>query len=127
MKRITLTRQHRRLFLGAVILCAAAGVIIFLLQKGFGIPCLFLRLTGLECPGCGNTRAVLALLRLDLPAAFGYNPMFLPELFYIGWVLLHCSRSYLSGKSFSYRPPAPWLDKLLLAAIILWWLIRNLI
>ena len=35
------------------------------------------------CPGCGMTRAVLAALRLDLAAAFGYHAMFwsMPVLF----------------------------------------------
>ena len=31
-------------------------------------------LTGLDCPGCGVTRMCLALLRLDLSAAWSANP-----------------------------------------------------
>lgn len=33
-------------------------------------------LFGVPCPGCGVTRAVLSVLRLDLPGAFAYNPAF---------------------------------------------------
>ena len=40
------------------------------------IPCLFQSFWGIECPGCGMTRAMLAVLRLDLKAAFAYHPMF---------------------------------------------------
>lgn len=127
MKKPVLTHRHRNLLLGVGAVCAAIAVFYILAQQGIGIPCLFYRLTGLQCPGCGNSRAALALLRLDLTAAFGYNPMFLPEFFYIGWVLFHCSRSYLQGKGFRYRPPVLWLDITLLVAVFLWWLIRNLI
>ena len=38
--------------------------------------CLFHRLTGLKCPGCGGTRALKAALQSDWAAAWGYN-MFL--------------------------------------------------
>ena len=31
---------------------------------------------GIPCPGCGMTRAYLALLRLDFAAAFEYHPLF---------------------------------------------------
>ena len=37
-------------------------------------PCPFHLLTGLDCPGCGVTRMCLALLRLDLSAAWSANP-----------------------------------------------------
>lgn len=40
-----------------------------------GSPCVFRVITGVPCPGCGLTRAGIALLRLDLPMAFYYNPM----------------------------------------------------
>ena len=40
-------------------------------------------LFGFPCPGCGMTRATLALLRLDFVAAFKYNPSI-----YIGILLL---------------------------------------
>lgn len=36
--------------------------------------CLFLRLTGWRCPGCGTTRMSAALLRGDVAGAFYYNP-----------------------------------------------------
>ena len=38
------------------------------------LPCPFHLLTGLDCPGCGVTRMCLALLRLDLSAAWSSNP-----------------------------------------------------
>jgi hypothetical protein len=40
--------------------------------------CPFNALTGLPCPGCGMTRAFLALGRLDLAGAFALNPLVFP-------------------------------------------------
>lgn len=37
-------------------------------------PCLFRALTGFYCPGCGMTRALHALLHLDIATAFRMNP-----------------------------------------------------
>lgn len=37
------------------------------------IPCLFNKVTGYECPGCGVTRASLALLNGNFYQAFRYN------------------------------------------------------
>lgn len=38
--------------------------------------CPYAWLLGIECPGCGMTRAYLALLKLDFTKAFSMHPMF---------------------------------------------------
>lgn len=38
-----------------------------------GVGCPVKHLTGLDCPGCGSTRALGALTRLDVGAAFDHN------------------------------------------------------
>jgi hypothetical protein len=38
-------------------------------------PCLFYRLTGFYCPGCGITRALHALVHGDLARAWAMNPL----------------------------------------------------
>lgn len=40
------------------------------------ISCPILSITGVHCPGCGMTRALLSALRLDFAAAFSYHFMF---------------------------------------------------
>ena len=46
-----------------------------LITHSFGWQNCILKLTiGFPCPGCGMTRAMLALLRLDFIKAFEYNP-----------------------------------------------------
>lgn len=127
MRSPTFTNRHRNLLLGLLGAIAAVALIYILAQLGFGIPCLFLKLTGFQCPGCGNTRAALALLRLDVAAAFGYNPLFLLEFLYLLWVLFHCAKSYLKGARFSYTPPVLWLDAVVLVVLLAWWVVRNLL
>lgn len=46
----------------------------------YGPPCPFHAMTGLDCPGCGATRAVLALTRGDVAAAFGHNVFIVASL-----------------------------------------------
>jgi hypothetical protein len=53
------------------------------------IACPFHELTGLDCPGCGSTRALGALARLDLASAFDHNllvPVALVAVV-VSWVL----------------------------------------
>lgn len=52
-----------------------AGVLYGLICSwlGVGIPCLFYKLTGFQCPGCGVSRMCLSLLRLDFAGAWRYN------------------------------------------------------
>jgi hypothetical protein len=38
-------------------------------------PCLWHRATGLPCPGCGATRAILSLLQGRIAAALAFNPL----------------------------------------------------
>ena len=42
--------------------------------------CPFQAITGLECPGCGMTRAMISLGQLKLGAAMGYNLFSIPLL-----------------------------------------------
>lgn len=51
------------------------AILILVLDMG----CIFRKVTGVPCPGCGMTRAHLAVLHLDLQGAFFYHPLwFLP-------------------------------------------------
>lgn len=55
-------------------------LIIFRLLK---VPCIFKHFLGIECIGCGMTRAVLSALNFDFKTAFMYHSMFwsLPILY----------------------------------------------
>ncbi len=64
--------------------CAIIAVLVGIMYL-FDIPCPFKWLFKIPCPGCGMTRAYISLLHLDIPGAFGFNPMFwsVPILFLI--------------------------------------------
>ena len=51
----------------------------------FGMSCPLKILFGISCPGCGMTRAIIAIFHLDFQTALHYHPMivFLPFLAYI--------------------------------------------
>ncbi len=50
-------------------------LLLILVMYRLGIPCLFRMFLNIPCPGCGMTRALLALLKLDLADAFSHHPM----------------------------------------------------
>lgn len=51
-------------------------VVIYTILNLFGAGCPIKFLTGVSCPGCGMTRAVLAAMRLEFHEAFYYHPLF---------------------------------------------------
>jgi hypothetical protein len=54
----------------------AIGVLIYvLLLRLFDSTCIILSLFGFICPGCGMTRALISVLKLDFAAALSYHPL----------------------------------------------------
>ncbi len=51
-------------------------MVSIVMGKVLEMPCVFLRLTGYECIGCGMTRALLSALNFDFSSAFEYHWMF---------------------------------------------------
>ena len=60
-----------------MMLLGMAGLLygIFVSYTGLAIPCLFRKVTGLLCPGCGVTGMCVALLHLDWRGAFSCHPV----------------------------------------------------
>ncbi len=54
-----------------ILLIFAYDYIVF--NYNIGVPCVINKCFGVYCPGCGMTRAVDALLKLDFKEAFKYN------------------------------------------------------
>ena len=64
---------------------AAAGLgYLLLVPNEYKIPCVFNYATGLQCPGCGLTRASLAILRGDIPGAISFNALIFTAPIFVG-------------------------------------------
>ena len=120
-------RLWRVLFLWGAILLAGVGYGLFCARTGRGIPCILHELTGLDCPGCGMTRAVLALARLDVAAAFGYNAIWPVILGYLLWVGLGMSASFVKRGEVFYLPGKTRMHAVILAVILAFGVLRNFI
>ncbi|HYC92214.1 MAG TPA: DUF2752 domain-containing protein [Thermoanaerobaculia bacterium] len=89
-------------------------------EHGFYPRCIFKLATGLDCPGCGSTRALHQLLHGNVEAAFRLNPM----LFVMLAVALCALPGILRG-----RPPRflqqPWFAYSALIVLGTYWIFRN--
>lgn len=98
---------RNKLALTAVI--GAIVLVMYVNQTG----CLIERATGVICPSCGMTRAVLALMRLEVRGAFAAHPMVwsLPVLYLF---FLYDGRLFRRA----------WLNRVILGAIAAGFLIN---
>ena len=114
-----------------IIYLTVAGVLLgyygFVRLTGIGIPCIVHKLTGLSCPGCGNSRALIALLHLDFKGAAGYNLFIYPELLFVGFLLVCVTVRYIRTGKFTLRTPFEWLWVVFLVTLVVWTVVRNII
>lgn len=78
---MTATRGRKRRIIG-LLLIVIYFVIAYSLLNYFNITCVFLELFKIPCPGCGMTRALVSLVRLDFYQALRHNVMvfFMPYI-----------------------------------------------
>lgn len=115
--------------MAVVALFVTAGLALLFLfdpaRHAFYPVCLFKRMTGYDCPGCGGLRALHHLLRGDLWQAFRLNPLVVVGLPLLGvWAI----RTWLNppGKRRSGKTSALFWAWLLLAVVVLFGVLRNL-
>lgn len=105
---------------------------------GFYPRCPSKMLTGYDCPGCGSLRGLHSLLHGDFAAAWRYNPAIFVAIFLlilIGIAGIHRRKSIAVHVSpgivrFSRKTSRivdhPVFPIILLAAIFVWTIVRNL-
>ncbi|MCM1569521.1 MAG: DUF2752 domain-containing protein [Roseburia sp.] len=110
-----------------------AGIVsIYLYFKVFLVylptfPCAFYSLFGLYCPGCGGTRAVLALLQGHFLQSLWYHPLVLYVfVMYGGFMLSHtlekCRVLHICGWRFHN-----WYLYTAVVIVFINWIVKNLL
>ena len=97
----------------------------YLYQKWqIAIPCPFYKITHLYCPGCGITRMLFALFRLEIYQAFRYNPFVFCLLCGYGLFLIG-KKIILQIKPYELRINIK-IENVLLIITILYGIFRNI-
>jgi hypothetical protein len=94
-------------------------------KSGIFPPCVFRHLTGLQCPGCGSTRALHQLLHGHFVTAFTLNPLFViatPLLLYV--LLKHTTLAFRGITPKPNALPARYIY-LIFVVIVSFWIFRN--
>lgn len=95
-------------------------------EYNFYIPCMFKKITGFYCPGCGITRCLLALLKLDFYRAFRYNILVFILLPFLIFYVLYNIYLYITNKEdkiIKKIPQKVWY--ILLIITIIFGVLRN--
>lgn len=86
------------------------------MTTGVAVPCVFYKITGYSCPGCGVSRMCINLMKGNIPAAIRCNPALFFCLFPMIAVMTDCLIRYIKcgdGK------PRKWQNTVLYALIVI--------
>lgn len=85
---INLLNKYFKKIIGELVIFSLLLIGYYFFNKIFSwsIPCLFHQITNLYCPGCGITRMLFSIIKLDFYQAFRYNPLVFILL--VGYLLM---------------------------------------
>lgn len=128
---ITITNQELKkrlkstLIKYGIILGIALAYLIFVLCTNIGIPCVFHLITKLKCPGCGISRMLMSIVRLDFVSAFWHNPL----LFVTGpLIIAYIVASEVKFVKYGNRDMGKWQIFIWVELVLLlaYWVLRNI-
>lgn len=97
------------------------------LHESFFPKCIFFKLTGYMCPGCGSQRAIHALMCGNIVESFRYNPLLHVGMAYI-LILMLLQFPFLREKTKKLRESLTGIAACIIwfFAIIAFWILRNI-
>lgn len=123
-----MSRRTAIVFTAAVIVTAVIAIYAAVdpVQAQWMPKCPVYTLTGWKCPGCGSQRMLHALLTGNIGEAFSCNPLLLCMMPVIA-VLLFAEIWRRSRPRLYARLYSPATIAVILTAIILWTIVRNIL
>lgn len=113
--------------LALILMGILGGYAFFCLKTGWGIPCLFHLLTGLDCGFCGLTRAAVSVLQGDLLTSFSYHVLWPLYAAYLLWVAVSDAAVYIRQGKVQLLPASLWIHAVFLAVTVGYGILRNLL
>ena len=99
----------------------------YYLNKYFhiGIPCLFYKITSFKCPGCGITRMLFSILKLDFKSAFFYNPVVFILLPFLTFYIFYQEYIYITKSKNKLKVPE-YVYYVIIIVLVLFGILRNI-
>lgn len=129
MKKLNQEQIERMKKLVSKTLCIIGIGLLYLIWvrvTDIRIPCVYYSITDKYCPGCGITRMVVALSKLDFEAALHSNALVLVLLPFFCVILLQKALQYIKSGKCEDRL---WMQIGYIIAFVLtviFWILRNL-
>lgn len=118
-------RLHELLRNTLIAVLAGIAYAILVYATGFGIPCLFFKVTGFKCPGCGITRMFVSLLKFDIIGAWNANQaltlLLLPSVLFA----LYAMKSYVKYGRAKLTEIHNYILYSVCIALVLFGIVRN--
>lgn len=123
--------KKRALLSVAMVFALVSGLLILRAfapsASSFYPPCLFHKITGLHCPGCGGTRCLHALMNRRYAEAAHMNALFLVALPFLAWGALRWWWRWVRVlPQESGARMHPWLARGIAFSVVAFAVLRNL-
>ena len=120
-------RAKRVLAISAVVLLSGCAYLFLYTTTGLGVPCIFHLITGLNCPGCGITRMILSLLKLDWKSAFHFNAVLFCMMPFFMFLFVFWICRYIRLGTQKLPKPMEIICFVAVGVLLVWGILRNMI